>query len=465
GKLVHSAKQSSVSTGAYSIGLGDESVIIIYEGTDFYHSKRSLYDNGQTTAINIPDDADIEGLFKGRLYVQLKTDWQNFPQGALIAADINGLKAGQAKFELFQAPGQGRFIKGVAFSQNSVLISWLDNVRSSIVRYSQTADGQWAEHKLALDDKAVLSISEVDLRYPEFQVSYSSFVEPASLYKFSDQKAAKLKLKAMPALFAAERFKVEQHWVNSKDGTRVPYYVVMDKDTVLNGNNPTLLYGYGGFEISLLPRYSAVLGKNWLERGGVYVLSNIRGGGEFGPAWHQSALKQNRHKAYQDFEAIAEDLIAKKITSPRHLGIQGGSNGGLLMGNAFTRRPDLYNAVVCQVPLLDMKRYNKLLAGASWMAEYGNPDIAQEWEFIKTFSPYHMVSKDKKYPKVFFTTSTRDDRVHPGHARKMVALMQSQGHDVLYYENIEGGHAGAADNRQRAELLAMVYAYLWERLQ
>jgi prolyl oligopeptidase len=215
----------------------------------------------------------------------------------------------------------------------------------------------------------------------------------------------------------------------------------------------------------MMPRYQAATGAAWIEPGGVYVVANIRGGGEFGPKWHQSALKANRHKAYEDFVAVAEDLIKRKVTSARHLGAMGGSNGGLLMGNMLTRRPDLFGAIVCQVPLLDMRRYNKLLAGASWMAEYGNPDVPGEWEFIRTFSPYHNVKKDVKYPRTLFTTSTRDDRVHPGHARKMVAKMKALGADVLYYENVEGGHGGSADNRQAAFMSALAYTFLWKQLK
>jgi prolyl oligopeptidase len=306
---------------------------------------------------------------------------------------------------------------------------------------------------------------DVEQDSDDFFVNYTSFLEPSTLYTVNAKTLNPQKIKGMPQQFAADKFKTEQYFATSKDGTKVPYFAVMAKDLKLDGTNPTLLYGYGGFEVSLRPSYSATIGKNWLEQGGVYVLSNIRGGGEYGPAWHQAALKQNRHKAYEDFEAIAEDLIARKITSSKHLGIQGGSNGGLLMGAAFTRRPDLYNAVVCQVPLLDMFRFNKLLAGASWMGEYGNPDIPEEWAYIKTYSPYHNLHKDVHYPKVFFTTSTRDDRVHPGHARKMVAKMKDMGIDVLYYENIEGGHAGAADNNQAAELNSMAFAYLLQQLR
>jgi prolyl oligopeptidase len=268
-------------------------------------------------------------------------------------------------------------------------------------------------------------------------------------------------LKTSPAYFDTQGLKVTQHETTSPDGTIIPYFQVAPDNLKLDGHNRTLLYGYGGFEIPMVPGYSPLVGAGWLEKGGVYVVANIRGGGEFGPKWHQAALKANRHKAYEDFVAVAEDLIRRRVTSPEHLGIMGGSNGGLLMGNMLTRRPDLFGAIVCQVPLLDMQRYHKLLAGASWMAEYGNPDDPTEWEFIQTFSPYHNVKPDAKYPRILFTTSTRDDRVHPAHARKMVAKMKSQGHDVLYYENIEGGHGGAANNQQRAFMSALAYTFLW----
>ncbi len=265
----------------------------------------------------------------------------------------------------------------------------------------------------------------------------------------------------MPAFFDTEGMTVTQHEAVSEDGTRIPYFLVTPKGYSADGNTPTLLYGYGGFEISETPFYSATWGTAWLSRGGAVALANIRGGGEFGPSWHQAALKSKRHKAFEDFIAVAEDLIGRKVTSPRHLGIMGGSNGGLLVGAVMTRRPDLFDAVVCAVPLLDMKRYNHLLAGASWMAEYGDPDDPEDWAFIKTWSPYHNVRPDADYPEALFITSTRDDRVHPGHARKMVALLESQGHPVLYYENTEGGHAAAADHGQRARMTALEMTYLW----
>jgi prolyl oligopeptidase len=344
-------------------------------------------------------------------------------------------------------------------------VTWLDDVKSKLVRYTQNDKGEWVSKTAPFEANGTLSVFDVQRDSDDFFVDYTSFLEPSTLYRVDGATLNAEKVKGMPQQFAADKFETKQYFVKSKDGTKVPYFVVMAKDIKLDGSNPTLLYAYGGFEVSRLPAYSATVGKNWLEQGGVYVLANIRGGGEYGPAWHQAALKQNRHKAFEDFEAIAEDLIARKITTSQHLGIQGGSNGGLLMGAAFTRRPDLYNAVVCQVPLLDMKRYNKLLAGASWMGEYGNPDIENEWQYINTYSPYHNLKQGVKYPKVFFTTSTRDDRVHPAHARKMVAKMEDMGIDVLYYENIEGGHAGAADNTQAAELISMVYAYLMQQLR
>ena len=269
-------------------------------------------------------------------------------------------------------------------------------------------------------------------------------------------------LKSAPAKFNADGLSISQHWTASADGTRIPYFQVSHVDAT--DTLPTLLYGYGGFRIPQVPRYSAGIGSAWLERGGVYVVANIRGGGEFGPDWHQAALKADRPRAYEDFIAVAGDLIRRGVTTPNQLGVMGGSNGGLLMGNMLTMRPDLFGAIVAQVPLFDMRRYHELLAGASWMAEYGDPDNPEEWAFIEGFSPYHNVSADVDYPRLLVTTSTRDDRVHPGHARKMVAKMRDMGHDVLYYENVEGGHAGAADNAQRAYMWTLAFRFLWDAL-
>jgi prolyl oligopeptidase len=292
-----------------------------------------------------------------------------------------------------------------------------------------------------------------------------SFVLPTTLYLASPGKAEREKLKFLPEFFDAKGLKTTQFIATSRDGTKIPYFAVMREGTKLDGSNPTILYGYGGFEISMLPSYSGTVGASWLERGGVWVLANLRGGGEFGPQWHTMALRENRQMAYDDFIAVAEDLIKRGISSPKHLGIMGGSQGGLLVGSTLVQRPDLFKAVVCQVPLLDMRRYNQLLAGASWVGEYGNPDDPKDWAFISKYSPYQNVKKDAKYPRIFFWTTTRDDRVHPGHARKMVARMKEQGHDVLYFEYTEGGHGAGSTPTQQAYLLALTYTYFLNELK
>ncbi len=271
-------------------------------------------------------------------------------------------------------------------------------------------------------------------------------------------------LKSSPAWFDTDGIEVVQYHAISKDGTRIPYFLLTPKGFDADGANPTIISAYGGFEISRLPRYSGSTGKAWVARGGSYVVANIRGGGEFGPKWHQAAVKEKHQNNFDDLIAVAEDLIERRITSPEHLGIVGGSQGGLLVGGCFVQRPELFNAVVSAVPLFDMKRYNKLLAGASWMAEYGNPDT-EDWEFMKLWSPYQNLVENADYPEVFFWTNTRDDRVHPAHARKAVAKMTDMGHKVYYYENTEGGHASGADLTARAYTGALQYAYFWMKLR
>jgi prolyl oligopeptidase len=340
----------------------------------------------------------------------------------------------------------------------------MDNVKDRIVEWTRSG-GKWVRRDADAPAFGTFSLSAVDtVESDDYFLTVTDFLTPSTLYLGHAGSDAREKLKAMPAFFDPAPLTVQQQFATSKDGTKVPYFIVMGRNTKFDGSNPTLLYGYGGYEISMKPTYNAIVGEAWLEQGGIYVLSNIRGGGEYGPRWHQAALKQNRQKAYDDFIAIAEDLIARKLTTPRHLGIMGGSNGGLLVSAVMAQRPDLFNAVVCQVPLTDMRRFNRLLAGASWMGEYGDPDDPKQWEYIAKYSPYHNVVKDKTYPRVLFTTSTRDDRVHPGHARKLAALMMEQGHDVLYWENTEGGHAGAANNNQRAQMWTLTYTFLLNQL-
>ncbi len=342
---------------------------------------------------------------------------------------------------------------------------------------SAAADGHWQRSDVKLPGPGTLSLAALDDPWLDnddlgdhLLVSYVDFTTPDTLYLVRAEGGSPERLKQRQPQFDASGMQVEQRHATSKDGTRVPYFIVWPRGAALSASvpggapRPTLLYGYGGFEISMQPWYSAAWGMSWYERGGVLVVANIRGGGEFGPAWHQAALKANKQRSYDDFIAIAEDLIRSGVTDAAHLGIMGGSNGGLLVGAAFTQRPDLFKAVVCQVPLLDMRRFHKLLAGASWMAEYGDPDNPAEWAWISKYSPYQNLDAKRTYPRALFTTSTRDDRVHPGHARKMVARLRELGKPVLYFENIEGGHGGAADNEQRAHLLALEFAYLWEQL-
>lgn len=334
-------------------------------------------------------------------------------------------------------------------------------------------DTGWRRRRLAGTPAiGTVSVGVVDRDDPDFEDSLwmtaADYLSPSTLSLVrlgADGGTESVEpLKQAPAFFDSSGLVSEQRFARSLDGTRIPYVVVRPRDLPMDGSAPTLLYGYGGFEIALTPNYSGALGRAWLERGGVYVVAGIRGGGEYGPTWHQAALRDNRHRAYEDFASVARELIENGITSPSHLGIQGGSNGGLLTGNMLTQYPELFGAVVSQVPLLDMRRYHLLLAGASWVAEYGDPDTPDDWEFLRTFSPYHLVDPGRSYPPVLLTTSTRDDRVHPGHARKMTALLREHGKDVTYWENVEGGHGGASTNDQAAHMASLAYEFLGRHL-
>jgi prolyl oligopeptidase len=467
--LVFEGKPDDVSVGAardHTKGFERE---FVFRSMTFWTREQFLLRDGKLIKIDVPDDA-VAFAHRQWLFVELRSDWQvgdmKYPAGALLAADFDEFLEGKRRFDLLFEPTERKSLASVTPLLHYLVVNELDNVKNRLYVLSRK-DGRWEREPLpGAPAFGTVSVSDIDSdESDDYFMSVTGFLTPSSLYLGTLGKGPPEKIKELPAMFDAEGLGVTQHEAKSKDGTLIPYFLVGPRHLKLDGNNPTLLYGYGGFEISMLPRYQAGTGVAWLEKGGVYVVANIRGGGEFGPKWHQAALKANRHKAYEDFIAVAEDLIARKVTTPKHLGAMGGSNGGLLMGNMLTMRPDLFGAIVCQVPLLDMQRYHKLLAGASWMAEYGNPDLPEEWKFVQTFSPYHNVKKDVHYPRTLFTTSTRDDRVHPGHARKMVAKMKDMGHDVLYYENIEGGHGGAADNKQAAFMAALAYRFLWNQLQ
>ncbi len=433
----------------------------------FYNNEVYLLgDDGKLTRIDAPNSAE-KSLHKDWLTLELREPWtvggKTYAAGSLLATRLDAFLAGKREFDVLFAPTDTTSLAGAVWTKNHVVLNVLDDVKNRLSVLTHGANGWTTSEFVGAPAFGTLGVGAVDSNESDaVWLTATDYLTPTTLALAEIGKAPET-LKTMPAFFNAEGKVIEQHFATSKDGTRVPYFVVHDKDMKLDGSNPTLLYGYGGFEISLTPGYSGGMGRAWLEKGGVYVVANIRGGGEYGPRWHQAALKQNRHKAYEDMAAVARDLTTRRITSPQHLGVQGGSNGGLLTGNMLTQYPELFGAVVVQVPLLDMKRYSHLLAGASWMAEYGNPDTS-DWEFIKTFSPYHLFDPNKRYPPVLFTTSTRDDRVHPGHARKMAAMMMDAGKDVTYYENIEGGHGGAANNAQAAHMSALAYSFLWERL-
>jgi prolyl oligopeptidase len=441
---------------------------IVTRTPTFFTSEVFLRREGKLVRIAKPADARAT-FHREWLLLQLRTDWavggETYPAGALLAIDLEAFLGGDRDFDVLFEPTERKSLASVSPTRNFILLNELDNVRSRIEVLSRR-DGEWHREPMrGLPEFVEASARAVDPdESDDYFLTTNGFLTPTTLAMGTADGGPAEALKRLPALFDAKGLAVGQHEAVSKDGTRIPYFQVARADLALDGRNPTLLTGYGGFQLPRRPEYNPTVGAAWLEKGGVYVVTNIRGGGEFGPKWHLAALKANRHKAYEDFIAVAEDLIRRKVTSPARLGATGRSNGGLLMGNMLTRRPDLFGAIVCGSPLLDMKRYSHLLAGASWMGEYGNPDVPEEWAFIRTFSPYHNVEKSTRYPRILFTTSTRDDRVHPGHARKMAAKMREQGHDVLYYENIEGGHSAAADNKQRAFMDALDYTFLWNEL-
>ncbi len=440
---------------------------------DFYNQTLTLLQGDALLKLDLP--SDMRPRFWGaRLLLQPRSDWQvadqRFAAGSLLLADAASYLGGVRRFHVLFSPTATRSLAGYTLTREHVILNISDQVASRLEEWDLS--GATPRHrKVAAPFPGTLSLGGLfDSELPKddladrYLVNYADFLTPDTLYLAQAGSDAREALKSREPQFRADGMRAEQLFATSRDGTRVPYFVVWPAGARPDGQNPTLLYGYGGFEVSMRPWYSGGFGRAWYARGGVLVLANIRGGGEFGPTWHQAAVKAGKQRSYDDFIAVAEDLMVRNITTPRHLGIMGGSNGGLLVGASFVQRPELFNAVVCQVPLLDMRRYHGLLAGASWMAEYGNPDQPDEWEFMSKYSPYENVKAGANYPLVLFTTSTRDDRVHPGHARKMAAKMLAQGHDVLYYENIEGGHGGAADNAQRATLQAVEFSYLWQQL-
>jgi prolyl oligopeptidase len=436
--------------------------------TDFFNEEVYLLeDDGTLRHLDIPTDAS-ESWYKDWLLVRLKSPWEiggaSYPAGALLATDFEKFLGGERDFEVIFTPDAHTSLHGYGWTENHLLLVTLEDVQTKLYVLTPGTDGWRRDPLTDTPPMATTSVLNLDPLEggDEFMLSTSGFTTPATLLA-STVGGRTERLKQEPGFFDAAGVETEQFFATSDDGTPVPYFVIRHRDRK-DRPGPTVMSGYGGFEVSRTPGYSGASGMGWLERGGTWVMTNIRGGGEYGPQWHTSVQKANRHKVYEDFSSIAKDLVGRGITTADQLGAVGGSNGGLLMGVMLTRYPELFGAIVCQVPLLDMKRYHLLLAGASWMAEYGDPDKPEEWEYIGKYSPYQNVRADRAYPPILLTTSTRDDRVHPGHARKMAALLEEQGHEFWYHENIEGGHGGAADNKQSAFQAALIYEFFTQML-
>lgn len=456
-------EKQDLAAHGWVVRRADEKHEFLCRTIDFWNEETIYLQGEKQTLLPLPTDAPLRGLFRGHLLITPRTDWNQFQAGSLVAVELMPLVDGEVRAKLLYQPDEGGTIESVSCLKSSVVVGITENVKTTLRRFLLEGD-EWASLPLEVGDgEGAAAVVASSVWRDDVFLTYESFLTPTTLFHWGPEKGL-TELASLPARFCAVDFAVEQHWATSKDGTKVPYYLLRPAELEEGKAYPTVLYGYGGFEVSLLPRYLSLVGVNWLERGGIYISANIRGGGEFGPNWHQAALREKRHKAYEDFEAIARDVVERGYTVAQKLAVHGGSNGGLLTGNMLTRSPELFGSVLIGVPLLDMRRYHKLLAGASWMAEYGDPDKPEDWEFLRNYSPYHNLKPDREYPPVLVYTSTKDDRVHPGHARKMVAKLKEYGHAVDYYENLEGGHAGVSNNKQQAYLTALIYSYLWDRL-
>ena len=464
--------QTDVGVWPFAIHTEARTYVAFSEADTFYETKWWMLDaEGEKVQLPLPAKSSITDIHEGQLLVALQEDWAPesggaFTSGQLVSFDIDQyLETGElGGVQAVYTPDDRSAFQSASATAAGVIVSITENVQGQAWLYTLDDAGQWQSTRIPLAENSVVSLADADRESALAFFSVENMLTPDTLYAVDLTTLEPSVAAQLPEWFDSATMEVEQMEAASKDGTSVPYFVMKPKGVELDGTNPTLLYGYGGFQVTMNPSYSALRGKLWVENGGTFVLANIRGGGEFGPAWHQAGLKTNRQVIYDDFIAVGEDLIERGVTAPEHLGIMGGSNGGLLMGVMYTQRPDLWGAVVCQVPLLDMLRYHKLLAGASWVGEYGSPEIPEERGFLQSISPYHNVEADADYPPIFFVTSTKDDRVHPGHARKMAARLAEVGHAFDYYENIEGGHSAAANLIETANRVALEYTWLWDRL-
>lgn len=452
-------------------GQGNQLVMIL-RNVNFFQSELYLLMPAGVKRIGFPKKVEVEGLLNGQIIITVNEDWQpegmdqKFLQGSVLSLDLNAVRKDpmHLKPSVVFAPTAQEFERSVALTKNHLLLTTLDRVQGRAYFYTVEKSGEWTRKKLDVPDNQTVWITTTNTSDDKFFLLLTGFLTPSSL-ELGDAATGELKpAKALPQQFDASNLVVEQLQAKSKDGTTVPYFLVRKKDIKYDGSNPTLLYAYGGFQISTTPYYDGVLGKLWLERGGIYVVANIRGGGEFGPAWHEAGLKTNRQRIYDDFAAVGEDLVARKITSPLRLGIQGGSNGGLLMGVEMTQHPEMWNAVSINIPLLDMLRFEQIAAGASWTGEFGSVSVPEERKFLASISPYNQLKPDVTYPEPLIFTTTKDDRVGPVHARKFAARMDEFHKPFLYDEIIEGGHSEGADLKEEANTNAMLFIYLTRKL-
>jgi prolyl oligopeptidase len=470
--------RGSESDGGYGVtpfvlndAQGHRAVLIVRPLTTF-EADLSLVTPDGVKLLALPKKAQPAALLDGQLIVIIDEDWKpegsekSFAAGSVLAMDLAAVEKDPVHLKptVVFAPSKEEFEQQVADTRNHLLITTLDHVQGRAYEYTRSKSGAWTRKKLEVPDNLTVGVVSANTSDDKFFLSLTGFLTPSSL-ELGDAATGELKVvKTLPAQFDASKDVVEQLQAISKDGTKVPYFVVHPKDIRYDGSNPTLLTAYGGFQVSETPRYNGTTGKLWLEHGGVYVLANIRGGGEFGPAWHEAGLKTHRQRIYDDFAAVGEDLVARKITSPRHLGIEGGSNGGLLMGVEFNQHPDLWNAVVIQVPLLDMLGFEHMSAGASWVGEYGSVTVPEERRFLASISPYNNLDPERKYPEPLIFTTTKDDRVGPVHARKFAARMEEYHKPFFYDEITEGGHGAGADLKEMAGTFAETYVYLARKL-
>ena len=437
--------------------------LLARRGLTFFENAFVLLEDGKALPVPLPGKAEYEAYVGGQAIFQLKEAWGGFGAGALIAYDLAALKAGTARPELVFQPGPRQAITEVSDTRGRLVVNLLDEVKGAVDAYDRK-DGKWTATRLALPRDATFTVRSASGDDDRLFVAAEGFLDPTSLWLADAATGEAAQVKALPARFNAATHEVKQFWATSSDGAKIPYFVVLPKKAKLDGALPTILYGYGGFEVAKPPIYLPEMGRIWLERGGAYVIANIRGGGEFGPAWHDSVLREKRQLAFDDFAAVARDLAARKITSARRLGIYGRSNGGVLTTVSMTQHPELWNAVVVESPLIDMLRYHRLSAGASWIGEYGDPDVPADRAFIEKYSAYQNLKAGVEYPEPYITTNTRDDRVHPGHARKFAARLEAMGVPYLYYEQTFGGHANDADPELNARRWARHYVYLAQKL-